>query len=320
MPSIVTHHLFAKDVLKELPRKIKEKISEPHYLIFAQSFDNLFYYKFLTPWKGKEIRTFGEEAQKVKVNLYFKNIIEEIEKKNLQTNKEVLSYLYGSICHYSLDYHCHPFIFYYTGLGSIDKKYKGLHEKMEVNIDAQFYKKKTKKNLYKEKLADTLLPKVPFQKELIHTMNEVFQNTFQKENIGNIYKESVLTGNFLLKFGVTDRTGLKKRLYKIKDLLTKKSNRRYEYLSFHVKKELKEYLNENHEMWNHPVKKELTNTKSFEELYNEAKEKAIEIILEIEKYLEKKENKENVLKTIGNYSYTTGLPCEETQTLKYFKF
>ena len=75
MPSIVTHHLFAKEVLKELPSKIKEKISLPHYMIFVQSFDNLFYYKFLTPWTGKEIRELGENAQKEKVNAYFKNII-----------------------------------------------------------------------------------------------------------------------------------------------------------------------------------------------------------------------------------------------------
>ena len=66
MPSIVTHYLFAKDVLK--CNYLQEKISIPHYFIFAQSFDNLFYYKFLTPWKGKDIRNFGEDAQKEKVN------------------------------------------------------------------------------------------------------------------------------------------------------------------------------------------------------------------------------------------------------------
>jgi len=319
MPSIVTHHLFAKDVLESLPKKTKEKISYPHYILFAQSFDNLFYYKFLTPWKGKEIRSFGEEAQKEKVNLYFKNIIKEIERQHLEKNNEVLAYLYGSMCHYVLDYHCHPLVFYHTGLSSIDKKYRGLHEKMEVNIDAYLYKKKTHKDLYKEKLANTLLPKITFSKELIHTMNEVFKNTFQKENIGNIYKESSRTGNFLLKYGVTDRTGMKKRLYKLKDALTKKSNRRYEYLSFYVKEIIPEYLNENHEEWNNPVEKDLISTKSFEDLYEEAKQKTIEIIYKIEEYFKTHTNKEELLKEIGDYSYTTGLPCDRPQTLRYFK-
>ena len=46
MPSIVTHHLFAKDVLESLPYSIKETVIQniETYLIFAQSFDNLFYY------------------------------------------------------------------------------------------------------------------------------------------------------------------------------------------------------------------------------------------------------------------------------------
>ena len=73
MPSIVTHHYFARDVFEALPTKIQNtfKSSLDIYFIFAQSFDNLFYYKFFTPWQGKEIRKLGNEAQLTKVNLYF---------------------------------------------------------------------------------------------------------------------------------------------------------------------------------------------------------------------------------------------------------
>jgi len=319
MPSIVTHHLFAKEVLENLPTNIQNKLSYPHYLIFAQSFDNLFYYKFLTPWKGKEIRNFGEKAQKEKVNLYFKNIITTLTREKLEENKEALSYLYGSICHYVLDYHCHPLVFYNTGLYSVNKKYRGLHEKMEVNIDAYLYKRKTKKDLYKENLADTLLPKIFFSKELINLINEVFKKTFQQENIGNIYEESVKTGNFLIKYGVTDRTGLKKKLYALKDKITKNSHRRYEYLSFHVTKFIEEYQNNNHETWNNPVDKNETSTASFIDLYESAKEMVIILIKEIESYWQEKENLETLLQKIGNNSYTTGIPCEKPQTLKYFK-
>ena len=75
MPSIVTHHIFAEDVLQHLPDSIEEKINKPIYHIFAQSFDNLFYDHFLTPWKGKNIREFGEKAHSEKI---FLNILSKI--------------------------------------------------------------------------------------------------------------------------------------------------------------------------------------------------------------------------------------------------
>lgn len=131
----MTHHLFANDVKEKL---LQENISineENLFHIFAQSFDNLFYYKFLTPWKGKKIRSLGNSAQKEKVNLYFKNIIEYVENTNYISD-ELKAYLYGSICHYILDSTCHPYIFYFTGDPKINRKYRGQHEKMEVNLDA----------------------------------------------------------------------------------------------------------------------------------------------------------------------------------------
>jgi len=319
MPSIVTHHIFAKDILKKLPEKVNNQISYEHFIIFAQSFDNLFYYKFLTPWKGKEIRDLGIKAQKEKVNLYFKNLLNDIKDNNYQNNKEILAYLYGSICHYVLDFHAHPYIFYYTGNVLENKKYRGLHEKMEVNIDAYMYKKVTKKNLADSSLADTLLPKIPFSEELLKVIDTTFEKTFSKKNMGRFYESSVKTGNFLLKYGVKDKWGLKKILYYLKDLICFNSKRKYQYLSFHVTSIEKEYLNLNHEIWHHPVTNKISK-KSFEDLYEDAIKETIKIIKKIDLYLDGKESIDNTLKIIKNLSYTTGLPCNQKEELKYFKF
>ena len=316
MPSIVTHYLFAKDVLNH--NNLKEKVSISHYLIFAQSFDNLFYYKFLTPWQGKEIRDFGEDAQTEKVNLYFENILDYITDHHLEKDKEVLSYFYGSLCHYMLDSHCHPFVIYHAGLPLLNKKYRGRHEKIEVGLDAYMYQKKTNKDLYKERIANTLLPKIKFSQELKDTMDNVFKKTFSKEDIGTIYEQSTHTGNLLLKVGVTDRTGLKKALYTIKDVLIPHKKRKYQYLSFHVTKIEPELANVNHNVWYHPVTKDKS-TKSFEDLYNDALKKTENIINETEKYFKKQISKEELLSLIGNNSYTTGLPCDNINEMKYFK-
>ncbi len=316
MPSIVTHHIFAKEVAKK--QNWESKLSFPHYLIFAQSFDNLFYYQFLTPWKGKEIREFGEEAQTKNINLYFKNIIEYIKENHLEQNKELLSYLYGSLCHYKLDEHCHPFVIYHSGIPKINKKYRGLHEKMEVNLDAYMYELKEGKKLYKQSLANTLLPKVKFSQELIKGLDETFIKTFQKENMGIIYEKSVKTGNLLLKYGVTDKTGIKKQIYKIKDTILPHKKRKYEYLSFHVTNIDPIYQNKEHHVWHHPVTNK-PSTKSFEDLYNDALKEVRVLINTIELYWQEKVTMSNVLEKIGNNSYTTGLPCEEKKPFQYFK-
>src|SRR5574344_2733260 len=158
MPSIVTHHLFAEDVLNKLPKSIQKSInpSLKEYYIFAQSFDNLFYYQFFCLNAGYDIQHLGHIAQETNTNLYFKSILNEAKKYPNDTS--ILAYLYGSICHYILDSNCHPYIFYYSKTPELSLKYRGWHERMEVNIDAYMLKKKKNKDLKDASLANILLP------------------------------------------------------------------------------------------------------------------------------------------------------------------
>lgn len=321
MPSIVTHHYFAYDVLNALPSSIQNIItpSKKIYDIFAQSFDNLFYYQFFTPWKGQKIRSLGNLAQQTKVNEYFKNILDYIVENNYENNSEVLAYLYGSICHYVLDSLCHPYIIYLAGDVNKDLKYRGNHEKIETSLDAYIYQKKEKQELKKATLANTLLPICNFSKPLQETINNAFYKTFSAPNMALIYEKSYKVGHFILKYFVTDKKGIKKRLYTIKDAITKKSHRKYEYLSFHIDNTKKKYVNLNHKTWHHPVTNEPYND-SFLDLYNQSIKEATNKIKAIDKYLNtNKKDLQKLLKIIGNNSYTTGLDCLQKQTLKYFQ-
>ncbi len=321
MPSIVTHHYFSKDVYDKLDNSIKDKINLDIYHIFAQSFDNFYYYKLTNPFSsyGKEIRKLGEIGQRTNINLYYKNIIKYIDENNLRDNKDVLSYLYGSILHYVLDKNCHPLIIYTTGMSSVDNKYRGGHEKMEVSFDAYMYNKKTGKDLYKAKLGDMLLPRVKFSSELKNCVTYTFKNTYKVDNIGNVYNKSVNSGNFLLKYFVTDRIGFKRFIYSIVDKLNR-YGRMYSNLSFHVKNIDTSLFNLNHGEWCNPIDKKLISTLSFLDLYNESITEGVYKISSINDYFNNKISLDKVLEIIGNNSHVTGVDFKDKRKSIYFKY
>ena len=324
MPSIVTHYLFSEDVQKRTTKDIQETILKSHkiYNLFAQSFDNLFYYNLLNIKSGKDIRKLGNNAQRTYINDYFKNIIETIKENHLEKNSDVLAYLYGSLTHYILDSTCHPFVIYQAGWVSEKKeslKYRGNHEKIEVNIDAIYYEEKEKKPLYQANLANSILPNLQFSKELKNTITTTFETTFHQKNIGNIYEKSARQGHTIIKYFVTDHFGIKKMAYKIFDLVFSKNPIKYQNLSFYIKHPNYEFLNRTHKPWCNPTDKSLKSTESFDDLYNKALKDAEEIFLLTNQVINNEISMDFYLEKLGNKSYTSGLDWKKDVTFIYFK-
>ena len=313
MPSIVTHHLFAKDCLLNFEKKVNKNI----YYIFAQSFDNLAYYHFFTGLNN-EVKQLGKRAQSTKTNEYFINLLNYIKNNHLKEDKDVIGYLFGSICHYVLDSTCHPFVVYETGDKSIDQKYRGGHEKMEVMIDAILYKEKEHKPLYKESLSNTLLPKVTFSNNLKKTIDYTFNETFKVNKISKKYEKAYKTGNFILKYFVTDKTGIKKKIYKIKDYFGK--GRMYQYLSFNIKKLDYSFLNLKHNDWCYPTDNTIIKNSSFYDLYDEGTKFARGLFKVSLNYLDNKIDENKVYSEFKDLSYVTGLDWHLKKKTKYFKF
>ena len=156
MPSIYTHTTFANDVYNKLNKDIQNTINEKKefYKMFSQSFDNLYYYNFLSLKKGKHIRNLAKYCHTHKTQEYILNIINYIKKNKLNNNNEVLCYLYGTINHYISDSTLHPYINYRTGRyfkerHEATKKYIGIHTNTEIELDAYYYNLNTKKSFKK---------------------------------------------------------------------------------------------------------------------------------------------------------------------------
>ncbi len=321
MPSIYTHYKFSNDVLNKLPKNTQKIINDEinYYHLFAQSFDFLMYYNFISLKPGKKIRNLSITAHDYKTNDYFINIINHIKNNNLQNNPIILNYLYGSLTHFALDSTTHPFINYYALSNSNKFKYKSNHTKNETYIDAYLYNLDTKKNYNNFKIYQHLLPKIQFDDNLKKVLDTVYLQTFHYKNIGTIYEKSYNQSSTIYKFLLYDPYGIKKFIYKIIDYLTFYKENRYEFFSFHVSKINYKVLNLNHEKWCNPKDNKLISNDSFIDLYKKALQKAVKLINIATKIINNKEDITKLTDILLDKSYRTGLDWHDKRIMKYFK-
>ncbi|MBR1413727.1 MAG: zinc dependent phospholipase C family protein [Bacilli bacterium] len=322
MPSIYTHYNFSKDVYKTLDKNIQKKLDKSidYYYMFSQSFDYFMYYNFLSLKPGKKIRDFQDITHDNYINDYFINIINYIKDNNLQNNSEVLSYLYGSLNHYTLDSTCHPFINYYSKSKNKSFKYKSYHVKNEAMIDAYFYNLNTNKDYADYKLYKDIIPKLKFSKELKETMDNVYEKTFNYKNIGKTYEKSYNQSYNIYKYLVYDKSGIKKVAYKIVDYLTFFKPGKIQYFSFHIKDIDKSILNLNHDKWYYPNNKEISSTESFIDLYNKSIKKASKLIEIANSILNNKTEIKQLTDLIADLSYATGLDWHNKNKIEIYKY
>lgn len=254
MPALHTHYKFGQDVLNELNKSLQNDIKSniSYYNMFNQGFDNLYYYLF----NWKYYRTFGIQAHKKNIDLFFKNIFKFIKNNNLENNSEITNIIYGFINHYTLDTLLHPYINYQV------KNLDIPHTKIEFMLDSKLTSD-TSSKFYK-----TLIPKVKFTNELTNLLNVVFEHTYEEKNIGKIFNKSHNLGYYVYRYLINDKYGIKTFLYKIVDLLIPFKDIKFSKNTFYSKHFDERLLNEEKHTWNHPNNMNETYNYSFYELYN----------------------------------------------------
>ena len=145
MAGTMTHTFFAEDVYKNLDNK--KYINIENLKTYAQGHDIFFFTFNILNYKTKKI---GNFMHRNKTKDFFINIISYIKDNNLQNNKDVMSFLYGYICHYCLDLTVHPYVTYKCGIFNKKKKetykYNSKHSDFETYIDAYMIKERKKIN------------------------------------------------------------------------------------------------------------------------------------------------------------------------------
>ena len=323
MPSIVTHNIFAKEILKKLDNdeSFDLLLNNKEFLFaFAQSHDFLFFHK------DDSVKKMGHVAHKNNTKKFIINIIQYIKDNNLQNHAPSLCYLYGVITHYVLDSICHPFIFYRTGVFNKKKastyKYRGEHTHMEKDIDALYYKKYYNEELYNCDINNDMIGEIEFDQTLINLISYAYNKTYNLINYGEVYRDSIFRAKRISKLFMNDSSGFKRFIYQAIDKLFKNKFGYLEgYSTYNISPD-KSFLNEEHNNWYNPANKKLCYNYSFDELFEISIKKCLKIIRAVHNTLTNNESIEFLIDNdiIEDNSYLTGLNLSLSQKMRKFYY
>ena len=328
MPSTMTHCYFAQDVYNKINNNSRKKINGflDKLLTFSMGSDPFMFYHFFVGKKNKEIANIQKTVHTEKTNEYFYNIIDYIIKNNLTNDKEIISFLYGMICHYFLDKNTHPFIYYKSGIfdknNSDTYKYNTLHHKIEYAIDIYMIKKKEKEYFSSFKFYNKVFNVNSLNKNLNKLINDVFMKTYEIENASKIYVKSLKYMFWFNRLFNYDKYGIKREIYKLIDKITDEKHLKIEVLSYNTNdNDISNYLNLKKEKWNHPGDILETYNYSFIDLYNISIEECVNCINDLNIILERKNIDEQIFtKHFKDLSYVSNKKWNKVVELKYFEF
>lgn len=325
MPGFVTHYLYGVDVYKSLNNSALKEIIHSYpaaYKLGLQGPDIFFYHiPFL---KHNDCRNIGSYMHEHNMKSFFENGLKNIPKrKTSRERKLAISYLCGMLCHYTLDYHLHPYV-YSKSQYKKDKNNRlfiGYHLALEMEMDRLLLKEKKGMSLtafnQNAALHIPLAQNYVLSKFLNQTLKDTFKEDFKKHNVRisprrlRLYLFEASTAAIALR----DPRSTKKNIA----LFIEKHFMNYALLSslfvtdspfpipdpLNLKKDSYENTWDNRELIN----------ESVPTICDNSLEKCLEIFMSIPvaslvkgKYCNKLFKP--VLEHIGNYSYHSGLPVE----------
>lgn len=326
MPSTITHAYFGIDVYNKLNNKSKKNLLPyiEQLKTFAQGPDVLYFYNSINFFKGKNIKNLGHYMHSHNTKDFFVNIISFIKKNHLEEDYEVISYLYGTICHYVLDYTTHPFIFYKTGIVNKKKKetfkYAGLHNDMESYIDAYYIYIKEKIKPRNFKVHKYALNTYKFSSSLSNVINYTFSKTYNYDKASLFYLKSIKQMRIVYYLMRYDPLGIKKIIYKIFNIFIRNPKFKNMSISYNIDPLNKiNYLNLNKNYWNNPTNKDIISNDSFIELYDKAIKTALSIIINVNKVIYNNADIKTLDDIFLNLSYRNGMDCSLNLRMKYFE-
>lgn len=327
MPGFITHSLFARDVFKNLNYDgLKKDIEDrmPLYYLGAQGPDIFFYYK-ATPWvkyDGVEKLAFiMHDSETDDFFIESLDYIKRLKKQDYEKHLDLTVYIAGYLCHFALDLTAHPFIHYTSGINSKNNnstfRYHIYHKQLESIIDACVLKLKDGKQAHRFRDFEMIEGVSRYQEVLeefyIHVIKKIYGFKLSQEQLENAIGDI----SHILKV-LYDPWNLKAWFFK---LFENFYHRHGEITSsMHPRKINPEidYLNQKHNTWLHPCRRDIKSNKSFLDLYDDALKESGELLEAACGFIQDEIPDSGIRSLINNRSYSTGIECGTEKDLKYF--
>lgn len=215
MPALITHYFVGSHTIEGLPESIKNGLSVPAFDWGALGPDFLFFHRVIPYAPRKSLRKYGSFLHRLDPKELFDLMFDVY--KNGDFTGITRSYIFGFICHYSLDRTAHPYVYQLERqiLESGKRQYMSIfiHNKIEHNIDVFVLEKE--RNLPGGRLnTSSLLTKDPeIINEISRFMCEVINTAFSKscrpEEIAQSFYDTRRVCGALF-----DRFGIKRKVFR----------------------------------------------------------------------------------------------------------
>lgn len=303
MPAFITHYLFALDCKEEIQRFSDFEIDFDALSLGSQGPDIFF---FANPLSVRPMRKLGSVLHRSKPELIFDALAEYLKSSSSNIAN---SYAYGFVLHYALDRKCHPYV--YAKQEEILKSnhfihHSSAHNKVEMSLDAYMLHKKLgidKPSKFDTAATITLNDEALFEigELMSFVVKSVTGQTVPSKRIIGAIKSTKKMQKIL-----RDRTGALRLFCIIIESIAAPFIKFFKFSSMirpSSWKNAQKYANINNDEWSSPFDTESESRLSFEQLYNEAKGEAYELIFGLEQIKNSLSNGKAVTK---NISFLTG--------------
>lgn len=324
MPALLTHYLCGDKMLNLIKNSDEGKRISKYQQAFnlGTQGPDIFFYHNAWPWtKGQSLNPVGERLHDEKVNMFFKTALEYIKAIDSESKNILTAYLCGYACHYALDTHAHPYIFYRTGFdtggGLEHKKYSYYHRRFEATIDVLMMDK-----IYQKEARHTNASRlIKVSKNEAGAIASMYHGVLSKAFNLDIKEEEIKKAIFHMveiTAALRDIWGVKKKVIEILE----RKGKNYPLISsliYPVKiHDNRDYLNLENNKWYYPWDNCNANNESFLQMFEEAYLESHNMCKAIFNFINHKISLDKALELIGNRSFSSGLDCDTDVEFKYF--
>ncbi len=318
MPNIITHTLFADEILSIL--NVPQLSDHRQLFEIGSSGPDILFFHHMNPkdfYRKTRLHQLGSRLHEANINDFYKSALHSIwEEKTPSIREDMIAYACGHLCHWALDSTAHPYIFNRTG--DCHGISANNHHRFESIIDSLMLKLKKNETIETYNVAEEVCKTTPEMKRAvariyIPALESIFEAGVQPYQIAETLDDWHFMQNVF-----RDPKGFKTRYAKVFDAVIGRPNQLAGYAVPNKAKDNIDALNLLHKIWHNPQSGEEFE-RDFLELYDEAINKALQAIrlfLDACARPEDVQAENRLLEFINNRNYESGLPV--FGELKYF--